>query len=116
MSEIYCLYSGPKIKDGFTFGGTVNMKTRQGYAMIAFASPALAQAFLVMTGLLDEVVLPVADLGDKSHPVIPNPKVPLPNPSLKIVFPSEDVLESWRNDKEGFDTAPYVSDFNAREA
>jgi len=84
--------------------------------MIAFASPALAEAFLAMTGLRDQVVLPVPTLGDQNHSLIPNPKVPLPNPSLKIVFPSDDVLENWHNDKEGFDTSPYVSDFNICKA
>ena len=116
MSEIYCIYSGEKNKDGLTYGGTVNMKTRQGYAMIAFVSAGLAHAFLAMIVMRDQIVLPVAQLGEDSHPFMPNPEGPLPNPCLKIVFPSRDVLESWRDDKEGFDTAPYVSELNTEKA
>ena len=113
MSEIYCLYASLRVNGEVLHGGTANMKTREGYAMIAFTSSALARDFLAMTGLRDHLVIPVTNLGNQPYPVKPNPEIPLPKPELKIVFPSEEILMNWRHDREGFETAPYVSEFTA---
>lgn len=110
MNEIYCIYSGPNVEDGIAYGGTLTMKTPQGLALVAFASPALAQTFLTMTGLQNHQIHSVASLGNSNHPV--KYKYPIPNPSLKIVFPSKEVLASWAKDKVNFDSAPYVTEFD----
>jgi hypothetical protein len=84
------------------------MKTLQGHALVAFASAEVAQCFARCTGLWRPEILPVSALGDSTHPL--NSKNPLPFPSIKIVFPSEDVVAEWAAGRGKFDSLPYVSD------
>lgn len=109
MNDLYCLYSGPVVEDGLVCGGAVNMKTREGLAVVIFASSALAQRFLELTGLCGGIILPLSQLGDAEHPN--RTKFPLPPPSLKILFSSEDVLIQWHRDTEGFESGPFVTEF-----
>jgi hypothetical protein len=111
MSEIYCLY-GQTFEDGVTYGGAVTMKTRQGVALVAFATAEVAQYFARCTDLSRSEILPVSALGDSSHPL--KSKSPLPFPTIKIVFPSEDVVAEWAAGKEKFDFLQYVSALTAR--
>ena len=90
------------------------MKTRQGLATIAFATAELAREFLRMSRLPEKQILPLSQLGDTDHPV--HATGPLPAPLLKIVFPSEEVLQAWARDKEGFESAQYVSELATSKA
>jgi hypothetical protein len=106
MSEIYCLY-GQNVEDGVTYGGAVTMKTSKGYALVAFASIEVAQYYARCTDLWRLEILALSVLGDSKHPL--NLKNPLPFPTIKIVFPSEDVVAECLAEREKFDSSPYVS-------
>ncbi|MBI3548393.1 MAG: hypothetical protein HY078_04990 [Elusimicrobia bacterium] len=106
MGDIFCLYQGPVEKDGVVYGGPVCVKTRQGFAMAAFTTAELAEYFGSVFKVPGKVVT-VSSLDTGGFPVRPKP--PLPNPRLQFLFPSKGVLSAWADDREGFDTAPYVT-------
>jgi len=108
MSDVYCFYSGSTVEDGVKYGGTTFMKTRQGDAGVVFSTPDLAQSFARrVPPVSGNKIIPLSCLGDAAHPW--NPKIPLPPPSMQILFSSEDLIAEWAADKEHFNTAPHVS-------
>ena len=110
MGELYCIYEGPIEKDGVLQGGAVNLRTREGFVVAAFASPELARWFLSefkLEGGVKRSVIELSVLGTSEYPR--RAAKGLPQPFRKIVFPSQDVLSAWARDRQMFATAPYVS-------
>lgn len=111
MSGLFCIYEGPIEKNGALQGGAVNLRTSEGFVVAAFADAALAGWFLskfdLDKGPVKRVVIPMERLGTEDFPR--RAAKGLPQPFRKIVFPSQEVLESWAQDRAGFATAPYVS-------
>ncbi len=111
MAELYCIYEGPVEKDGVIQGGAVNLRTREGFVVATFASVEMARWFISTFKLKDSTlkrtVIPLPLLGTAEYPR--RATKGLPQPFRKIVFSSQDVLESWARDRQGFATAPYVS-------
>jgi hypothetical protein len=105
----FCVYEGPVVKDGMPYGGPINLKTKQGFAIVTFPTPELARWFIEafkLTGSLARTVIPLSELGSAAYPRHPSPK--MPRATRKIVFPSQDVVLRWAAARESFDTAPYV--------
>lgn len=111
MAEAYCIYEGPVARGGVVRGGAVNLRTRQGFAVAAFATEELARHFMktfeLDAGAVPRKVIPLSDLGTSEYPR--RASRGLPQPFRKLLFPSLQVLSDWAADREGFDTAPYVS-------
>jgi hypothetical protein len=111
MDDLYCIYEGPIEREGRVHGGAVNLRTRQGFVIAAFASAELAAWFMkefkLDGGALKRSVIPLSQLGTADFPR--RATRGLPQPFRKIVFPSLEVLTAWSADKERFDTAPLVS-------
>lgn len=111
MSGLYCIYEGPTEKEGVIQGGAVNVRTKEGFVVAAFASEALARWFMTEFKLegsaIPRTVIPLSLLGTSEHPR--RAAKGLPQPFRKLVFPSREVLEAWAKDRQGFVTAPHVS-------
>ena len=108
MSELYCIYQGPVVENGVRYGGAVNMRTKQGFAVIAFGTAELAEYFASVFKQKGAVI-PLSALGAEPYPL--NPKRPLPKPKLKILLATKGILSAWAADRENFDTAPHISPF-----
>jgi hypothetical protein len=108
---LFCIYEGPVEREGRVVGGAVNLRTRQGFVIAAFADEGMANWFLkefkLDGGTLKRSVIPLAQLGTTEFPR--RATKGLPQPFRKIVFPSMEVLAAWAKDREKFDTAPLVS-------
>ena len=111
MSELYCIYQGPVVDNGVRYGGPVNMRTRQGFAVIAFGTADLAEYFASVFKQAG-VVIPLSELGGDAYPF--NPKPPLPRPKRKILLATKGILSAWAADRENFDTAPHLSPFEPK--
>jgi hypothetical protein len=111
MDEAYCIYEGPVERGDVVLGGAVNLRTRQGFVIAAFATEDLARHFMAVLkldkGAIPRKVIPLSLLGTADHPR--RASRGLPQPFRKILFPSREVLSAWTEDREHFDTAPYVS-------
>jgi hypothetical protein len=111
LESIYCIYEGPLERDGVLHGGAVNLRTKEGFAVAAFATEEMARWFLAKfeldRGPVKRSVIPLASLGTAEHPR--RASKGRPQPFRKLVFPSQEVLEAWARDREAFATAPYVS-------
>lgn len=111
MSQAYCIYEGPVVRDGVIHGGALNLRTRQGFVVAVFATEELARRFMtdfkLGDGALPRTVIPLSLLGTADYPR--RASLGLPQPFRKILFPSPEVLSRWAKDRQGFDTAPYVS-------
>ena len=111
MSGPYCVYEGPVEKNGVLQGGAVNLKTREGFVVAAFATEELARWFLsefkLDAGAVKRSVIPLSSLGTAEYPR--RAAKGLAQPFRKLVFPSLEVLEGWARNREHFVTMPYVS-------
>jgi hypothetical protein len=110
-AQPYCIYEGPVVRDGVTHGGAVNLRTREGFAIVVFAEEAMARWFLAEfeldKGGVPRVVIPLSALGTTEYPR--RASKGRPQPFKKIVFPSQEILEEWARDRERFATKPFVS-------
>ena len=111
MSDLFCIYEGPVEKDGVVVGGAVNLRTKEGFVVAAFATVALARwfmsAFKLEDGGVKRTVIPLSALGTAAYPR--RASKGLPQPFRKIAFPSQEILEAWARDRAHFPTAPHVS-------
>ena len=109
MSVLFCLYQDPS-SDG-AYCGPISIKTHQGLAVVAFATPELAKYFASVFGVKGRVI-ELAALGGPHLPVRPHP--PVKAPRLKLLFATKGILSAWADDRQGFDTAPHVSPLGPR--